>query len=223
MQQQLIHYRRFPSVEYAITNQSQYKPSMHKKDKMEAFLQPCKYVNYNHPDIQALAKSLKSDETLSTINNCFIWVRDNIKHSIDYQMNPVTCIAYDVLKHGTGFCYAKSHLLAALLRVNGVPTGLCYQRLSLNDDGAPYCLHGLNAVFTEQFGWIRIDARGNNEQVNALFDPPEEYLAFATNDPEEAMLPEIWTEPLPVVTQVLESCNTYEEVIANIPDILLLR
>jgi len=38
-------------------------------------------------------------------------------------MNPVTCKASDVLIYGTGYCYAKSHLLAALLRANAIPAG----------------------------------------------------------------------------------------------------
>lgn len=61
------------------------------------------------------------------------FVRDQIRHSADYRPNPVTCKASEVLRHGTGYCYAKSHLLAALLRANGVPAGLCYQRLSVGD------------------------------------------------------------------------------------------
>ena len=93
--------------------------------------------------------------------------------------NPVTLKASEVLQHGTGFCYAKSHLLAALLRANGIPAGLCYQRLSVNDTGAPWCLHGLNAVFLEDIGWYRCDARGNRPGVTAAFTPPVERLAFA--------------------------------------------
>jgi transglutaminase-like putative cysteine protease len=67
-------------------------------------------------------------------------------------MNPVTCKASDVLIHGTGYCYAKSHLLVALLRANGIPAGLCYQRLTIENDGPSYCLRGLNAVYLEQHG-----------------------------------------------------------------------
>lgn len=53
---------------------------------------------------------------------CFEWVRDEIHHSYDYQMSPVTCRASDVLQHKTGYCYyAKSHLLVALLRANEIP------------------------------------------------------------------------------------------------------
>ena len=70
---------------------------------------------------------------------CFEFVRDQIKHSWDFQLNPVTCRASDVLKHGTGYCYAKSHLLAALLRANRIPAGLCYQRLTVANDVPPFC------------------------------------------------------------------------------------
>lgn len=48
-------------------------------------------------------------------------VRDRIKHSNDYKLNPITRKASDVLKHGTGYGYAKSHLLMALLPANNIP------------------------------------------------------------------------------------------------------
>jgi len=66
-----------------------------------------------------------------------------------------------VLKYKTGYCYAKSHLLAALLRANNIPAGLCYQRLTIENDMLPYCLPALNAVYLPKYGWYRIDARGN--------------------------------------------------------------
>ncbi len=137
-------------------------------------------------------------------------------------LNPVTCKASDVLQHGTGYCYAKSHLLAALLRANNVPTGLCYQRLSVGEEGAPYCLHGLNAVYLEQYGWYRIDARGNKPGVNAVFSPPIEALAFPIRGPMERDLPEIWAEPLQCVIDVLESQPSVEQVLLNLPDVQLL-
>jgi transglutaminase-like putative cysteine protease len=125
------------------------------------------------------------------------------------------------LEHATGYCYAKSHLLAALLRANAIPAGLCYQRLSLDGEGAPYCLHGLNAVWLSEHGWYRIDARGNKPGVDAQFLPPLERLAFSINESLEADLPEIWPEPLPVVTKVLTESATIEVVYANLPDVEL--
>lgn len=153
---------------------------------------------------------------------CFAFVRDEIKHSWDYECNPVTCKASDVLKYGTGYCYAKSHLLAALLRANGIPAGLCYQRLTIRDDTPPFCLHGLNAVYLEDHGWYRIDARGNKEGVSAGFCPPVERLAFPIVSAGEADLPEIWASPLGPVVEVLQTSKTYIEVADNLPDIQLL-
>ena len=145
-------------------------------------------------------------------------MRDNIYHSCDYQMNPVTYRASDVLEHKTGYCYAKSHLLAALLRANSIPTGFCYQRLSVYDDGAPYCLHGLNAVYLEPYGWYRIDARGNKQGINARFTPPQEQLAFRFNFAEEVDCKHVFAEPLPEVIQSLQTSDTWDEALQNLPD-----
>jgi hypothetical protein len=127
------------------------------------------------------------------------------------------------LVHKTGYCYAKSHLLAALLRANGIPAGLCYQRLSIEGNGSPYCLHGLNAVYLKEFGWYRIDARGNKPGVDAQFCPPVEKLAFSANSSLEADLPEIWAEPLVDVVKILMKSKTYSEVYNNLPDVEIIN
>ena len=126
-----------------------------------------------------------------------------------------------MLQHRTGYCYAKSHLLAALLRANKIPAGLCYQRLTITD-APPFCLHGLNAVYIAELGWFRVDARGNKEDVTAEFCPPIEKLPFATALEGEADLPEIWAEPLPDVVKVLTRSHSYQEVANNLPDIELV-
>ncbi len=154
----------------------------------------------------------------STARRCFEYVRDNICHSYDCRMNPVTLKASDVLAHRTGYCYAKSHLLAALLRANGVPAGLCYQRLFLEEFDA-YCLHGLNAIYLPETGWYRVDARGNKEGVEAGFSPPEERLAYRADKRGEMTLPGIWAEPLKAVIDVLSKFDNYLDVRKNLPDI----
>jgi transglutaminase-like putative cysteine protease len=192
---------------------------------MKKYLEPTEYIDWQHPVVLskalALAKGLNTDEHIARA--CFEFVRDDIKHSWDYKMNPVTCKASDVLQQGTGYCYAKSHLLAALLRANKIPTGLCYQRLTISDDQPPFCLHGLNAVFLKDHGWYRIDARGNKEGVNAQFCPPEEQLAFPIITESEADLPEIWSEPLNVVVKALTEYSDFLEVANNLPDIELWK
>lgn len=191
---------------------------------MQRYLAPGTYIDFDTPEVGACARRLldgaSSEEGI--VRACFEFVRDEIRHSVDFKLNPVTCKASDVLRHGTGYCYAKSHLLAALLRANGIPAGLVYQRLSVGDSGAPYCLHGLNAVYLQDVGWYRIDARGNKPGVDARFAPPVERLAFAPRTREERMLPEIWAEPLPVVTRTLECYDTWDQVLANLPDVELI-
>jgi transglutaminase-like putative cysteine protease len=159
---------------------------------------------------------------VAVARRCFEWVRDEIKHSVDYGLMPVTCAAFDVLREGSGFCYAKSHLLAALLRANGVPVGFCYQRLSVNGAGAPYCLHGLNAVWLPDVGWYRIDPRGNRNEIDAQYVPPVERLAFSVSAPGEADLPEIWAEPLPIVVEALRTHLTTDSLSRNLPDVEVL-
>lgn len=191
---------------------------------MHAYLSSGTWIDADHPDVVRKAAELVRDCTSEEerVKACFEFVRDAIRHSWDYKSNPVTCKASDVLRHGTGYCYAKSHLLAALLRAIGIPAGLCYQRLSVGDEGGPYCLHGLNAVYLQRHGWYRLDPRGNKATVNAQFTPPVEQLAFSIKDKNERDLPEIWAEPLPLIVAALTEHATVEAVAENLPDIELV-
>lgn len=184
------------------------------------YLNSTTYIDWKEPNIlhKASALAAGSGDEEAIVRNCFEYVRDEIKHSWDFKLNPVTCKASDVLKHQTGYCYAKSHLLAALLRANKIQAGLCYQRLTITDDKPPYCLHGLNAVYLQSHGWYRIDPRGNKEGVHAEFCPPIEELAFSILTEGEMDIPDIWAEPLPSVIHTLESYTTYLEVANNLPD-----
>lgn len=169
------------------------------------------------PNTVALAEG--ASRSVEIAKRCFEWVRDEIRHSHDHQLNPVTCTASEVLRHRTGYCYAKSHLLAALLRANGIPAGLCYQRLSRDENGPPFCLHGLNAVHLEGLGWYRVDPRGNRDEVDAQFTPPVERLAFAIGVPGEMDLPGIHPDPLPVVMAALRTHRTWDALWEHLPDV----
>lgn len=186
---------------------------------MKKYLRATEIINWQDSGILQLAQKLESPDLYSTTKACFEWARDNIHHSYDFKMNPVTCKASEVLQYKTGYCYAKSHLLAALLRAKSIPTGFCYQRLSVFDDGAPYCLHGLNAVYLPECGWYRLDARGNKLGVDAQFTPPEEKLAFGINFAEEIDCQQIFAEPLPMVVQALQNHSTWDEMLQNLPDL----
>lgn len=190
-------------------------------ENIEAYLQVTDVIDWHHPAILEKAKTLaKGQTTLEAIGQaCFAWVRDEIRHSVDYHLNPVTCRASEVLQHRTGYCYAKSHLLAALLRANRIPAGFCYQRLSVDEMGPPYCLHGLNAVHIPKVGWYRIDARGNRVGVEAHYTPPQEKLAFKSQLAGEIDFPAILPEPLTLVIEALQTYSTWDTMLANLPDI----
>ncbi len=192
---------------------------------MQKYLATSRYIDWDHPGILKMAKNLSRGKTADEeiAESCFIFVRDEIKHSSDYKLNPITIKASDVLNFGTGYCYAKSHLLAALLRANSIPAGLCYQRLTIENDSPPFCLHGLNAIYLKKYGWYRVDARGNKEGVDAQFCPPHEQLAYPIVNNGECDLQGVWPEPLSIVVDVLEKYTSYKEVLENLPDIEILE
>lgn len=187
---------------------------------MKKFIEETEIIDYSNNEIQKLAMSLsvncKTD--IEIAKNCFLYVRDNIHHSGDYKDKITTCKASDVLKYKTGWCYAKSHLLAALLRYNKIPTGFCYQRLNCSEYKKDiYCLHGLNAIYLKDYGWYKVDPRGNKEGVDAQFNPPIEKLAFELQT-NEFNLPKIYEKPLDSIIDALNKYKTYDDLINNIPD-----
>lgn len=138
---------------------------------LEEYLSVSKYINWNDDSILAKVDEFKlqfADE-ISLIKAIYEFVRDEIKHSWDEQDKRVTKSATEVLEQGVGICWAKANLLAALLRACGIPVGICYQRLTLGDvPETGFCIHALNAVYIKSLNkWIRLDARGNKECVEA--------------------------------------------------------
>ena len=188
---------------------------------MRHYLASTATVDWDRPEILARARRLAEGlaDPVAVAKRCFEWVRDEIRHSGDFRLDPVTCSASQVLFHGTGFCYAKSHLLAALLRANAIPAGFCYQRLSIDDLGPPFALHGFNAVQLPGFGWYRIDARGNRAGIATAFDPPFEHLAFVPRLLGEVTFDEIFPSPLPVVVDALTRQGSSAQLLDHLPDI----
>ncbi len=193
-----------------------------KRSGHEEFLRATSVIDHDNPAVRkkalTLAEGLSGDVEISRA--CFVFVRDEIRHSWDYRANPVTLSASAVLEYTPGYCFAKSHLLAALLRANAIPAGFCYQRLKNHGDIGPvFYLHGLNAVWLEDYGWYRVDARGNRPDVHAAFTPPKECLAFVPKEPGEADLTGVFSDPLPAVVNVLSTFTDYLDVRRNLPDI----
>ena len=191
-------------------------------DNIDEYLKEDDVIDYSNKIITQLANALyqESDSEVEYIKKAYEFVRDNVSHSADINEDILTCSASEVLKVGHGICFAKSHLLAALLRYKSIPTGFCYQKLILDDETAPVLIyHGLNGVYISEYKkWIRLDARGNKEGVNAQFSLDEEHLAFpirAEKGEEDGFI--IYPNPDKKVLERLKNYKTRTELWDDLP------
>ncbi|MBR3305808.1 MAG: GNAT family N-acetyltransferase [Lachnospiraceae bacterium] len=190
---------------------------------MNEYLEKTEYVDHDDPDIQSLAGSLrkKSSDEISLVRNTYFFVRDEIRHSWDAQDRRITVSASDALREGVGICWAKANLLAALLRANGIPAGFSYQRLTLGDTAdSGFCIHAMNTVFISCLDrWIRLDARGNKEGVNADFSTEGEKLAFEIRNEGEIDYHDNHSYPDEGLMKVLkESTDALDMYLHHLPD-----
>lgn len=184
-------------------------------------------IDSDHALIKAHATSLRKDHPgdHDYARAAFEWVRDHVDHSYDVCDPRVTVTASDVLVERVGLCYAKAHLLTALLRAQGIPAGLCYQRLSSAGVESGYVIHGVVAVYLNS-SWHRLDPRGNKPGVDAQFSLSDEQLAWSVDpargeidypivyeSPVSSVLTALWStdDVLSVAWAGLPSCLSPEE------------
>ena len=188
---------------------------------MNRFLAATRYIDFNADNIQAKTYELFSDgmSDIEKAKVAFEFVRDEIPHSFDCGATAITARASDVLKHRTGICHAKANLLAALLRSQGVPTGFCFQRITLaDDDSMGYCVHAFNAVYVDG-KWIKLDARKNKPGIETRFSTEEPSLAFKCRpEYEEHFWKGIYAEPHLATMRTLEVSRCLQDVIDKLPD-----
>jgi transglutaminase-like putative cysteine protease len=151
---------------------------------------------------------------------CYEWVRDEIAHTADAGLDTVACRASEVLAARTGIGFAKSHLLAALLRSVGIPAGFCYQVVRRAPDAPDMLLYGFNGVYLASCErWIQLDARGNKPGLDAQFSVDEPRLAVRADPARgEWVYPRIWTRPAPVVVDLLSRNKSLARIADHIPD-----
>ncbi|MEU7381110.1 MULTISPECIES: transglutaminase domain-containing protein [unclassified Streptomyces] len=173
---------------------------------LSAYLAADEVVDHEHPMVRETAARLAEGvaDSYAYARSAYEFVRDGIPHSQDAGDPRVTWRASDVLRVRTGICYAKAHALAALLRAEGIPTALCYQRLTRDDDGG-HVVHGLVAVRFDG-AWHRQDPRGNKPGVDARFSLAGERLAFVPDrKSNELDYPVLYAEPHPAVLAALRA------------------
>jgi len=194
-------------------------------DDLNEYLVSDAVVDWQTPAVRQKALELAGalPDEVAKARCLYEWVRDSISHSNDAGLEMVTCTASEVLQHGTGICFAKSHLLAALLRAVAIPAGFCYQVLRLDPpvDNEPV-LHGFNAIYLATLDrWIRVDARGNTNGINAQFSLKKERLAFAMDPSADEFIYEaIFSAPVDSVVNRLKMYTTRSELWLDLPQSL---
>jgi transglutaminase-like putative cysteine protease len=174
-------------------------------------------IDWQTPAVRETARRLAGaeDGDEAKARACYRFVRDEIAHSVDAGHDALPCRASEVLAARTGIGFAKSHLLAALLRASGVPAGFCYQAVRRGEDEPGTVLYGFNGVYLASLGrWIGLDARGNRAGLDAQFSTDEPNLAVRG----EWVYPKVYTRPAQVVVDLLSRNSSLARIADHIPE-----
>jgi len=194
-------------------------------DDLGRYLEDTITIDWQTPEVMTRTRELLDDasDAEERVERLFRFVRDEISHSQDVETEAQTCRASEVLKHATGLCYAKSHLLAGMLRIAGFPTGFCYVRLADEKRSGRFSLHGFNAVYWQpSASWIYLDARGNKENIatECRFESPWSLAYLPDRERGESFLPFIYRRPGKRIIDLLERAPSLETICRNLPDAL---
>lgn len=192
-------------------------------DDLGRYLEDTITIDWQTPELMTKAGELLEgvSDAEARVRRLFEFVRDEIDHSFEIETEGHPCRASEVLEAGHGLCYAKSHLLAGLLRYAGFPTGFCYTRLVSSERPDRFVLHGFNAVYwREAASWIFLDARGDREDLatECRFEAPWSHAYDPDPDRGEAFLPFIYKRPAKRIIDLLERAPDLSAIRRNLPD-----
>lgn len=193
------------------------------EEDQKLYLEETKIINFRHPLIQEkIAEFQHVGKTkIELAEMAFLFVRDTIQHSFDIDSTEITISASETLEKIEGICFAKAHLLAALLRGMNIPAGFCYQRVTRKGTSeSGYALHGLNALYLEDVDqWFRVDPRGNKAGVYSEFSISPEKLAYPIRgELDEIDYPYVYSQPLKNVIQSMENSLDCRELFLKRPE-----
>lgn len=124
-------------------------------DEFLPFLYPNQVVDYNSSTLCILKsfEIVKDDKTdLDRVEDIYNWVLDNVTYDWDkveaIQGKYVLPILDDVYNEGKGICFDYAALMAAMLRVQHIPTKVV---TGMVEDG----YHAWIEVYIENMGWIK--------------------------------------------------------------------
>lgn len=195
--------------------------------RLEDYLQEIDgIIDFKSPFIQEKIQEIKliAQSKQERAELAFKVARDDIAHSFDTKSKIITIDAEDAMEKKEGICFAKSHVLAALLRGMDIPAGFCYQRVMRKGTvESGFALHGLNAIYLEEFGWFRVDPRGNKEGIQSEFSIHEEKLAYPIREElGEVDYPNVFVNPLKSVVNAMQESKDCHALFFDRPEALTI-
>lgn len=146
-------YENLSDDEYALLYSLDIEVSL--DNEFTPFLYPNQIVDYNS-DTKCIAKSfelVKDDTTdLDRVDHIYHWVLDNVTYDWDkveqVQGKYVLPVLDDIYDNGKGICFDYAAIMAAMLRVQHIPTKVVTGMVS---EG----YHAWIEVYIENMGWIK--------------------------------------------------------------------
>ena len=188
----------------------------------DRYLEDTIIVDWQTPAVMDCARTLVEGVPGGSeqIEAVFTFVRDEISQSLDVETDALPCNASEVLQAGTGLSYAKSHLLAALLRARGVPAGFGYQRIRDDKTASGYALHGfVVSWFSEILRWVALDPRGNTPLLRSEFctDWPPNLAHWPDVEEGSMVFSSVFSRPLKRVVELLDRGEKLGRVRRHLP------
>jgi transglutaminase-like putative cysteine protease len=192
------------------------------RPELDRYLEDTIVIDWQTPAVLEKARALAEgrDDDVATARAMFEFVRDEIAHAFDIETDAVTCSASQVLEAGSGLCYARCHLLVALLRARGLPAGFGYQRLRDAEAGDRIVLHGFAAVrLGDPPRWIALDPHCEREGLRAELDLDAPSLACAPDaERGEETIPVVFARPARRVVDLLDQADSLARIRTHLPD-----
>ncbi len=141
------------------------------------YLKPQKFVESDHPDIIALAQTLKESNAFVTARNIFNWVSSNIEYSGYIKNNRGALYA---LQHKKGDCTEFMSLYLALCRAALIPA---------RGVGGYTCIGSCNLVPVSYHNWAQVYVDGSWRLVDCqkkVFNQnDQDYIAMQIINPDK--------------------------------------
>ncbi|MGI6083886.1 MAG: transglutaminase-like domain-containing protein [Acetivibrionales bacterium] len=190
------------------------------KSDIGDYLENSDIIDSDHPLVAQIAEQLTNGhkDNLSKARVIYKFTRDHIFNSFDINATSVTITASEVLDKGHGVCFARAHLLAALMRASGIPAGFCYQ-IRYYNDLERLVAHGFNGVYIQELdNWVRIDASMHVDADDWNFDPfKDSTVRSVQEDIGESDDYIVYHSPSKKLLKAMYVSDTLEEFINLIP------